>query len=330
MNKRQTPIHIAFCVNDDYVKYICVTIKSIVENHRDCDVCIHVLTDIISEKNRRRLKSVVEAYNNISLQIHLVDDVALLGLQMRSWTKYAWYRLLLPKYLPDVSRTLYLDADTVVADNLQKLFALDMTDKSIAAALATENPWECERCGYDGSKQYICSGVILMNLDYWRKHHVADRIIEWANLHHDDVMFPDQDAINYVCQDTKIVLPLRFGILNLFFQRNYFYRAHRQQLRECIENPAIIHYTSKPWKLDSEIHLLHSEWVKYNKMLRYPVRYSYSKIQEKGFLRVKIIVWRILHPMGKARHYAVTVDEVKRRLEENDAKPTNIGVTECR
>ena len=31
-------IHIALCVNDGYVPYVCVTIKSIIENHKNKEV----------------------------------------------------------------------------------------------------------------------------------------------------------------------------------------------------------------------------------------------------------------------------------------------------
>ena len=47
--------HFAFCVNDAYVPYIAVTIKSIRVHHPDEGLVFHILTDGVSEKNRARL-----------------------------------------------------------------------------------------------------------------------------------------------------------------------------------------------------------------------------------------------------------------------------------
>ena len=41
------PIHIAFCVNDKYIPYICVTIKSIIENNKNNVLHFHVISDNI-------------------------------------------------------------------------------------------------------------------------------------------------------------------------------------------------------------------------------------------------------------------------------------------
>ena len=122
------PIHIAFCVNDAYIPYITVTLKSIAENHLDNEVIVHVLSDYISQDQRTSLDKVVEPYPNLVLCVQIVDDSALKGLK-DTWTIYTWYRVLLPQYLPnDIHRVLYLDADTIVAGNIQELFSLDMCD----------------------------------------------------------------------------------------------------------------------------------------------------------------------------------------------------------
>ena len=207
------PMNIAFCVNNSYIPYITVAIKSIAEIHRHCDVCIHVLTDKISESNRRRLAETIEGYDHITTEIHIVDTTLLKGVKTGVWTIYAWYRILLPELLPsDIKKVLYLDADTLVVDDLSELFLTDMTSIAIAAALdpMSSDEFAFERCGYKSDKKYICSGILLMNLEYWREKGLAKMLVDWANSNSERIMFPDQDAINYVCRDTKIILPLRF------------------------------------------------------------------------------------------------------------------------
>ena len=121
---------------------------------------------------RCRLDEIVKKSNSTKLHIHIVNDESLRGLK-DTWSIYTWYRVLLPQVLSeDVHRVLYLDADTIVAGNLNELFTLDMEGKAIAGSIDPEsyNKETFERCGYDQSKKYICAGVMLMNLEYLREH----------------------------------------------------------------------------------------------------------------------------------------------------------------
>lgn len=294
------PIHIAFCVNDAYVPYICVTIKSIAENNRVQKINIHVLTDDISEANRIRLNETINSYANLLLHTHLTDDSPLKGLGTGRLTVHAWYRILLPDILPqNVARVLYLDADTIVTGPMDDLFEMNMADKSIAASLdpASFNDMTYDRCGYDKQKLYICSGIILMNLDYWRQNKLTNKIIEYARLNNKRLLFQDQDAINYICQDTKIILPFQYGTVLWFFCMKELYadRSYYKQLYNSFYHPVIIHYIGcHPWQKENTIrHFMHNEWVKYNKMLKHPVKRTYGI---RFSLIVKSWIYRMLHP----------------------------------
>ncbi len=307
------PIHIAFCVNNAYVPYITVTLMSIAENHKDDEVIVHVFSDFISQKQKQRLNKVVNPYSNLTLSIQIVNDSALRGLK-DTWTIYTWYRVLLPQYLSsETHRVLYLDADTIVAGNIRELFFMDMSDKAIACVVDPEsfNSETYSRLKYDSSKKYVCAGVMLMNLDYWRAKDLSRTIIEWGYQHNEIIRFPDQDTINYLCRDTKIILPLRYGIMDYFFKNDFFYKEpYAQELRDCIEHPAIIHYAGmNPWKRELATSLLQDEWEKYNKMLPHPVKKEYIT---KGWNLVKMFIWNILHPSPKAS--TLTREDVLKKL----------------
>ena len=312
--------HIAFCMNDAYVPYVMVPVKSIAENHSNTSrkICLHILTDYISEINTKRLYDIVENYDNLLLQIHLIDSNTVLSdLKTGNWPVHAWYRILLPKILPNtVEKVLYLDPDTIVTSNISELFIMDMTGKAIAAVLdiLSFDDKTFIRCGYTMHKQYICAGVMMMNLDYWRKYHLADKIINWAKKNSERMTHPDQDAINYICQDIKIVLPLRYGFTHCFCEYDMFYKPpYREQLEQCIDNPAIIHYCGcVPWGREYHKHIMHYEWEKYNRMLRHPIRRTY---QARGWKKMKIMWWDLLHLyQGRKR---LTIAEVKKRLFSN-------------
>lgn len=291
--------HIAFCVNNEYANYIRPVIKSIIrfhENDRDKYV-INILSDNVSIKNRHVLKEMVNNLNNINIVFHIIDDQKLKNLKKGNWTIHTWYRILLPEILPnDIDRVLYLDADTLVLTNLSHLFKINMKHKSIAASIDYQNLFDYafERCGYEKSKGYVCAGVMMINLDYWRANKITDRIIKWAKANEGKIKNPDQDAINYICRDSKIILPMRYGFMNCFVTNPVFRQnGYDEQIDECIETPVIIHYCSTPpWYKEYRKHLLHDEWEKYNRMLDKPVKRHY---QAKNLLKIKIILWRLLH-----------------------------------
>ena len=288
------PMHVAFCVNDGYAQYIMVTIKGLLENNSD-PIVIHVLSDYISERNVARLKDLVSSYTFAELKVIIVDDSKLRGLK-DTWTIYTWYRVLLPEILDkDVHRVLYLDADVLVAGNIGELFRLDMTDKAIAGTIdfQSKDISTYKRCGYEPEKEYVCAGIMLMNLDYWREHDIANQVVRWGRDNNDRIRFPDQDSINYICRNAKILLPLKYDIVDGFFHDDYYYKNYPQELRECVESPVIIHYAGQaPWVVELSSHLLQDEWETYNQALRQPVKKVY---QSKGFLKIKVILYRLFH-----------------------------------
>lgn len=306
-------IHIAFCANNDYIKYIIVAIKSILECHIGTEITIHVLSDYISKYNKKRLRCTFNNYNKSNLAIHIVDDTSLKGLK-DTWSIYTWYRVLLPNILPtNIHRILYLDADVIVKDNLQELFLLNMENKAIAGTIDIEtfNIKTFERCGYEQEKRYICAGVMLMNLDFWRKHNLTEQIIEWGRINNDRIKFPDQDTINFLCRNDKVILPLRYGIQSAFFTNDQFYQEPlAKELSDSINKPAIIHYAGcAPWIKELSTHLLTHEWIKYNQMLSQPVKRKYMT---KGWNLIKMHIWNFLHPFRNSNK--LSIEDVKKRL----------------
>lgn len=301
MNKT---LHFAFGVNDGYLPYIIVTIKSILENNKAEKCHFHILTDGISEKNKARLAKETRQYSNSKVDYHIVDTSRLNGIKS-TWSIYSWLRIFLPDILPGVNRVLYLDADIIINDNLSSLFNVDMTGKSIAAVLDIQN-YENKtfnRCGYSKENGYICAGVLMMNLDYWRENNITEKIINWSRENNDKIKFPDQDAINYICKDSKIILPLRYGIIDAIFTSDAFINSGlSDQVKDSFNNPAIIHYAGQsPWIIERAKHTLQSYWHNYNRMLLNPIKIKY---ESTGIILLKVIIWRLLHPNTAKLKYA--------------------------
>ena len=121
--------------------------------------------------------------------------------------KVAYARLMLPELLPDASYVVYCDADTLWLADISALWSLR---DSAASVLAVRDPkigdmrerewFESRGFKYD-SARYFNSGVMLMNLDLFRKNRLAERACDILSKFPDS-LFADQGPLNIVAGDT--------------------------------------------------------------------------------------------------------------------------------
>lgn len=274
--------HIAFCINNSYAPYVGVAIKSIWENNKDGRFVIHILTDFLSEDSIIFLKS---QCRTMPLQIHKVDDSRLKNLK-KTWSIYTWYRLLLPSILTNIDKILYLDADVLITGPISSLFDLNMTGKAVAGVIDIQafNNEAKKRLGGEIAHRYICAGVLLMNLVYWRANDLTDKICDWAIINDKKIAFPDQDAINAVCKDSRIVLPMKFGVLDAHFHYAWRFSEYlRQEALEALDNPIIVHYAGQsPWIYERMYHQFQHLWDECNSRLENPVKKIHHKERNRS------------------------------------------------
>ena len=107
-------------------------------------------------------------------------------------------RCVLSKILAE-NKVLYLDVDTIVTGDISELWYTNIYDNYIAAV---------PECG-----EYYNSGVMLMNLEYMRKHNSSEALCSF--LESRIYTFPDQEAINNVFAGKIRKLPPKFNAWNL-------------------------------------------------------------------------------------------------------------------
>lgn len=170
------------------------------------------------------------------------------------YTEAASLRLLLPELIPELDKILYLDCDIIVRQNLAKLWnETDLGDNYLAAVYEAAIEGQAERfraLGCDPAK-YFNSGFLLMNLAQMRSEKVSERLLEACRVPY--LEFPDQDALNQVCQGRVLPLSPLYNSIRTFFIPQYkpdFVRQYGEGLWEQVQKEATIHYTGgKPWDL---------------------------------------------------------------------------------
>lgn len=112
------------------------------------------------------------------------------------YTRMTLIRCYLSKLLEE-SKVLYIDTDTIIDGNLDKLWNINL-DKYAVAGVKEKGDWDRHLKLKGFNDKYINCGVLLMNLDHIRKHKLDDQMIEMLNKEYHE--YPDQDTINIVCK----------------------------------------------------------------------------------------------------------------------------------
>jgi lipopolysaccharide biosynthesis glycosyltransferase len=188
----------------------------------------------------------------------------------------AYLRLLMAELLPrDVRRVIYLDADMLVRRDLADLWdepqgdhpvlaVQDMAAPYLDAAAAAANFDRChrrlaaarpvanyEQLGLPADGKYFNSGLLVIDLERWRREDLGQRVLDCLREHRRHVLWWDQYALN-------VVLAGRWRPLDLRWNQGahiYTYPTWRESWldRETFAqvrlDPWIVHYCSpdKPW-----------------------------------------------------------------------------------
>lgn len=143
----------------------------------------------------------------------------------------ALMRVCYAKLFPDLDKVLQLDVDTVIVDNIDELWDIDLTGKYFAAVeeyISTYKPY---------GKKYYNIGVAMFNLDEIRSSKIDDEMIGFLNRKR--TPYVDQDACNKLMISKTIDLPLRF---NETIVTGY------------TDSPAIVHYAGfKEWQTNPKV-----------------------------------------------------------------------------
>lgn len=267
-------IDIVVCIDNKFVMPTGIMIHSICVNNPEEEIVFHVITNQVNDKNKKKLQDTVLLFNGKSIAFYDVDDIDFSDIpRMEDGARLSittYYRLYLTEILPTtIKKVLYLDGDIIVRQSLRSLWNTDLTNIAIAATNDAHYHLVSyyERLGYPVNKGYFNAGVLLINLEYWREHHLLSEFKDFMKNHANRIVYHDQDILNYVLQDSKKELPVKYNLQQGYLWRDKQYnKKYRQEIKEAIADCVILHYTGpNPW-CKSCRHPFISTFVKY-KML---------------------------------------------------------------
>ena len=246
--KQTVPIF--FSVNDAYVPFLATALASIQDNASPkYDYRIHILTDDISSENRRRLQAL--ARDNFIIEFcplssRLREIPAVRSLENHCFGAFAsltiYFRLFIPVLFPQYDKAIYLDADLVVPGDISLLWEEKLGGKLVGAVadysiqkIAPFMRYIDRYVGVD-HRNYVNSGVLLLNCKRLREEDLCGRFLHWARTYALQTVAPDQDYLNALCWESIHYLDPNWN-------------AMPSECLPNLEDPQIIHFNlaSKPW-----------------------------------------------------------------------------------
>ncbi len=113
-----------------------------------------------------------------------------------------------------VNKILYLDCDIVVLNDIQDIFNENLNGKIIGAVphyITEDSVKSAKRIGLKNERGYFNSGVLLIDLDLWRKSKTQEECLDFIIKNPEKIKLADQDVLNYVFEDDYQILPWKYN-----------------------------------------------------------------------------------------------------------------------
>ncbi len=294
------PITIVTACDENYLPAAAaalVSVASSVDSNRELD--IYVLDGGVSPTSKSKLKQSCARFGR-HIRWLVPDLTALRDLPVSHHINHSTYlRILLAELLPaSVSRAIYLDADVIVVRSLEELWQTPLEDAYCAAvqdaffpalepADVFDHPLQCQiaprndprpianykELGLSGSLRYFNAGIMLVNVERWRREQVAARSIECLRTNATQVRFWDQYALNVLFAGQWKQLDARWNQSSDVFQLPSWQRSHYSvaEFWQVRRDPWIVHFNNlpKPWDANC-VHPFRTLFFRYLEQTAWP------------------------------------------------------------
>ncbi len=267
-------ISMLFCIDENYVAPLATLLFSILDNAAP-ERCFefNILGTALSPEARDFLCSIGQENRRAVYTILDMDETSkkldLAKYEHGNWPKETLFRLFITTAFPEHSKMLYLDSDMLVADDVGKLWDMDISayyaavvpgsndsPKILASRRSkfypemTSEEYTRNHLGKKNLRAFN-AGMVLFNLDLMRADGKGDLLVPFLQE-----KFPldllDQDVLNAVLEEKLLYLDRRWNVCrNMLWYVDKYLPHEQEEIRAAHADPAIVHYTTKykPWMI---------------------------------------------------------------------------------
>ncbi|WGE67132.1 DUF4422 domain-containing protein [Actinobacillus equuli subsp. haemolyticus] len=267
-NTDKNIVSVVIASDNNYAAHLGALVSSILDNFsKDRFLDIIILDGGITEHNKALLTRLMVTNSSIQF-LELSSEFSNQSTHMH-FSKATFYRLILDKLILDREKVLYIDCDTIVLDDVSKLFDTDLGENTIGAVYDYIMHHFCQMgipsidftgglkakdylqkyVGLKDWDKYFQAGVILFNLEKMRKMDLSDVMIK--SLLDKRYWFLDQDILNKYFLGKVTYLDASWNVVNCGHE--IYEGLSEQQIKELQSAehfPKLIHYAgyeTKPW-----------------------------------------------------------------------------------
>ncbi len=259
-------ICVAYASDNNYAPLMGISILSLFRSNTQAKgITVFILDNGISDDNKEKLNDVAGQYGRELVFIPVTEYLGKLKLNMgaRKISVVSYARLFLSSIVPDTcDRLIYLDCDVIVNDSLLPMWQTELDNALIAGVQDTVDKFFLDKIRLPHKSRYINAGVLLLNLELWRKEKLEQTFMTYIDEMDGNVPHHDQGVINHTSGERRGVLPLRYNVTaNLFsftekmVRRMYLMDGEyytQGEIDEAVRNPAVLHFTmgllGRPWE----------------------------------------------------------------------------------
>ena len=210
------------CFQHNFVMACGVMLKSLLDH---CTIPLHlhaIIDPDVTEEDISKIKRVDRGYGERWFaHFYRFDDNIIRMLPQsknKRFDRSVYFRLFAVSILPsNIDKVLYLDCDTLIVDDISPLFEIKLTGGIGAVLNQSQREEYFKRLQLPMEQGYFNSGVLLLNLKWWRLNDIETKFLRIIDENNILLKNPDQDILNIVFAQTRLLLPLRYNLQSTFF-----------------------------------------------------------------------------------------------------------------
>jgi len=260
---KDSTIAVGCAVSEEYLPYLNVTIQSMIDRStEDNNYDIVVLYERISIEDKKKTRSLIEERNNFSIRFIDVGEwlkqyADTLPTDER-WGPIIYARLILPDLMRNYERVVYIDADTILMEDIAKLHNYDFNGNLLCAVRDTgmlawyhmpgnpEKRYIDEVLKLKRPDDYFNSGVIVFNIPLFREQFSTKFLFEYAASR--DWKWKDQDVFMTLCDGRIGLVEQKWNVLVSWFRdevdllEDAALRLLKEEYLEALKEPKLVHF----------------------------------------------------------------------------------------
>lgn len=249
-------INIAYGCSSTIIDLLMISMNSVIQSNKLIAIDFYIVELNFEMQDKRRINSLIDGTEHTVTFINCKNFCSDLNVKsgyiLTSWSKLCLYKL-------NINKVLYLDCDTTIHSSLEKLWDTNIANYYIAGVEDNASLRFRKWIGLNDNDHYINGGVVLMNLEKWRKENVNKKVKNMLEKYNGKIPYSDQGVINSVCNKKIKIISPKYDLMGFILMYDYKHvneflnrtLCSKEEFEIARKTPVIVHWVvgpyNRPW-----------------------------------------------------------------------------------